>query len=50
MIKGDSTPASQGSRDMPIRGDLFRSVSAGQGAVEIRIRVLNDYIASMQQK
>jgi mono/diheme cytochrome c family protein len=50
MIKGDSSYGAHGSRDMPMWGDIFRSVSAGDSAVQIRIRVLQDYIEGMQQK
>ena len=49
-IKGDNIPASHGSRDMPVWGELLRSVSPGQSSVEIRVHVLADYIRSMQQK
>ena len=49
-IKGDSSFGAHGSRDMPMWGDIFRSVSSGDGAVQIRIRVLKDYIESMQEK
>jgi hypothetical protein len=31
-------------------GDVFKSVSDGEGAVEIRVRNLRDYVASIQQK
>jgi hypothetical protein len=50
FIKGDNSPAAHGSRDMPMWGDVFRSVSAGQSVVDIRIRNLRDYIESIQQK
>ena len=50
MIRGDGSPEAHGSRDMPMWGDLFRSLSAGQATVEIRMRVLRDYIEGMQQK
>jgi mono/diheme cytochrome c family protein len=49
-IKGDASPAAHGTRDMPMWGDVFRSVSAGSGVVEIRVRNLRDYIESLQQK
>jgi mono/diheme cytochrome c family protein len=50
FIKGDSSPAAHGSRDMPMWGDVFRSVSPGQGVVEIRMRNLRDYIETLQEK
>jgi len=50
-IKGDmSATGAHGSRDMPMWGDVFRSVSAGEGAADIRIRNLRDYIQGIQQK
>ena len=49
-IKGDPSTAAHGSRDMPMWGDLFSSVSAGPGVVEIRVRNLRDYIESIQEK
>jgi len=49
-IKGDTSFGAHGSRDMPMWGDIFRSVSSGDGAVQIRIRVLRDYIETLQQK
>ena len=49
-IKGDPSTAAHGSRDMPMWGDLFTSVSAGQGVADIRMRNLRDYIQSIQQK
>jgi len=50
FIKGDASAAAHGSRDMPMWGDVFRSVSAGQSVVDIRVRVLRDYIESIQEK
>ena len=50
-IKGDmSEPGAHGSRDMPMWGNVFRSVSVGSSTVDIRIRNLRDYIQSIQQK
>ena len=50
-IKGDSSFGAHGSRDMPMWGDLFRSIGpGGDGAVQIRIRVLRDYIETLQDK
>ena len=50
FIKGDASAAAHGSRDMPMWGDIFRSVSAGDSVVEIRIRNLRDYIEGLQVK
>jgi mono/diheme cytochrome c family protein len=48
-IKGDGV-ASHGSRDMPMWGDLFRSVSSGDMGVELRVKNLEDYIRTIQAK
>jgi mono/diheme cytochrome c family protein len=48
-IKGDGV-SSHGSRDMPMWGELFHSVSSGDTAVQLRIRNLGDYIKGIQQK
>ena len=50
IIQGDSAPAAHGSRDMPMWGDIFRSVSQGPAVVDLRIRNLRDYIESIQEK
>jgi mono/diheme cytochrome c family protein len=50
FIKGDSAAAAHGSRDMPMWGDVFKSVSAGSAVVEIRVRNLRDYIETLQEK
>jgi mono/diheme cytochrome c family protein len=50
FIEGlDEVPA-HGSRDMPMWGDLFRSLdSANAGTAQIRVQALNDYLKSLQQ-
>lgn len=50
MIQGDTATAAHGSRDMPMWGDIFRSVSTGQSVVDIRIRALTDYIEKFQAR
>lgn len=50
MIQGDNSPAAHGSRDMPMWGDIFRSVSASKAVVDIRVRNLREYIESIQEK
>ena len=48
-IKGDSDMPAHGSRDMPIWGSLFSSISRGnQGEVQMRISNLTDYVKSIQ--
>jgi mono/diheme cytochrome c family protein len=43
----DEVPA-QGSRDMPMWGELFRSMD--RQTAEIRVQALNDYLKSLQEK
>lgn len=48
-IKGDLDMPAHGSRDMPVWGNLFSSVSGGsQGMIQMRISNLTDYIKSIQ--
>jgi len=49
-IKGDAAVSAHGSRDMPVWGELFGSVSANQGEVQLRISNLTDYVKSIQAK
>jgi mono/diheme cytochrome c family protein len=49
FISGDSNIAAHGSRDMPMWGHLFQSLSPNdQGVVKIRLANLTDYIKSLQ--
>ncbi len=50
MIQGDNSPSAHGSRDMPMWGDIFRSVSSSPAVVELRVRNLREYIQSLQEK
>jgi len=47
FIEGADTIAAHGTRDMPIWGDLFRSLS--RDTAEIRIAALTEYLKKMQQ-
>ena len=48
-IKGDLDMPAHGSRDMPIWGNLFSSISHGSpGEVQMRISNLTDYLKSIQ--
>jgi len=50
-IKGDVDVPAHGSRDMPIWGSLFQSVSHGnQSEVQMRIANLTAYVQSLQAK
>jgi mono/diheme cytochrome c family protein len=48
-IKGDLDMPAHGSRDMPVWGSLFSSISHGSpGEVQMRISNLTDYIKTLQ--
>ena len=49
FITGEDVVASHGSRDMPIWGDLFRSLSPNdQAVIKLRVSNLADYVKSLQ--
>jgi mono/diheme cytochrome c family protein len=51
IIDGEEVLAAHGSKDMPIWGHLFRSISGGHDSeVQQRIANLNKYIESLQMK
>jgi mono/diheme cytochrome c family protein len=51
IISGEEVLAAHGSKEMPIWGRLFRSLSGGHaGEVQQRIANLNQYIESLQKK
>jgi mono/diheme cytochrome c family protein len=51
IIRGEETLAAHGSKDMPIWGKLFWSMSNGHEAeVQQRVANLNKYIESLQKK
>ena len=51
MISGEDVPAAHGSKDMPVWGQLFWSISGGHDAeVQQRVANLNKYIESLQKK
>jgi mono/diheme cytochrome c family protein len=49
-IKGDVDVTAHGTKDMPVWGALFPSVSSSQGEVQLRISNLTDYVKSLQGK
>lgn len=50
-IRGDATVAAHGSREMPVWGTLFRSISQGHEAeVQQRVANLTTYVESLQAK
>jgi len=49
-IKGDYATPSHGSKDMPVWGSLFATMgTTSDGSVQLRIRNLTKYIASLQR-
>ncbi len=50
FIKGQDVVASHGSRDMPVWGQVFSSMSANQDLVQVRVYNLMTYIEQMQAK
>ena len=49
VIKGDDTVGAHGSRDMPIWGELFTSLSSKE-STELRVNALMKYVESVQAK
>ena len=51
VIRGEDTVAAHGSKDMPVWGKLFWSISEGHDAEVLqRVANLNHYIEAMQVK
>jgi mono/diheme cytochrome c family protein len=51
ILRGESTLAAHGSKEMPIWGPLFRSVAGGhESEVQQRISNLSKYVESLQAK
>ena len=50
IVQGDSVLPAHGSRDMPMWGDVFRSVQRDDAVVKLRLHNLAEYVASLQQK
>jgi mono/diheme cytochrome c family protein len=49
VIKGDDTVGAHGSRDMPVWGELFRSLRS-QEAADLRVNALIKYVETIQAK
>jgi len=49
-IKGDTETPAHGSRDMPMWGSLFSSLTTNQAVVQLRISNLTEYLKSIQAK
>src|SRR5690348_2786361 len=50
FIKGQDVVASHGSRDMPIWGSIFSSMSSNQDLVQVRTYALVKYLEELQAK
>lgn len=50
IIAGDSAMPAHGSKDMPIWGDVFRSMSRNESEMRMRLNNLTNYIESIQKK
>ena len=50
IIKGDSMTAAHGNKDMPVWGPVFLEMGHDTAQVQLRIRNLTKYLASIQQK
>lgn len=51
IIRGEEVLAAHGSKDMPIWGNLFWSISGGHASeVQQRVANLNKYLESLQKK
>lgn len=48
-IQGDMLMEAHGSKDMPIWGTVFRSISRDEGTVKMRLNNLTNYIKSIQK-
>jgi mono/diheme cytochrome c family protein len=49
-ISGDDTVLAHGNRDMPIWGDVFKSMSRDPGMTALRVSNLTTYVQSLQAK
>jgi mono/diheme cytochrome c family protein len=49
-IGGEDTVLAHGTRDMPIWGDVFKSMSRDQAVTAQRVSNLTDYVKSIQAK
>ena len=50
IITGDAAVTAHGSREMPMWGDVFRTLQRDDMVVKLRVHNLVDYLASIQQK
>jgi mono/diheme cytochrome c family protein len=50
IIHGDADIPAHGSRDMPMWGDVFRSLKRDEALVKLRVHNLAQYIESLQER
>jgi mono/diheme cytochrome c family protein len=50
IIQGDSAIVAHGSREMPMWGDVFRSLRRDEAIVKLRVHNLTQYIQALQEK
>jgi mono/diheme cytochrome c family protein len=50
VIVGDSEMAAHGSKDMPVWGDVLKSMTRNEAEVKMRLHNLTVYLESIQQK
>jgi mono/diheme cytochrome c family protein len=50
IIQGDAEITAHGSKEMPMWGDVFRSLRRDELVVKLRVHNLADYIESLQEK
>jgi mono/diheme cytochrome c family protein len=49
FIKGDDAVAAHGSRDMPVWGDVFKSMTTDPNVVTMRVYNLTAYVKTLQK-
>jgi mono/diheme cytochrome c family protein len=50
IIQGDADIPAHGSRDMPMWGDVFRSLRRDEAVVKLRVHNLAQYLESLQER
>lgn len=50
IILGDAEITAHGSKEMPMWGDVFRSIRRDESVVKLRVHNLTEYIESLQEK
>ena len=50
FVMGDEVVAAHGSRDMPIWGDVFRSMHNDDATLKLRAHNLSTYVQTLQEK